>query len=104
MPGTTMPDPKPRKFDWIIDTINDHPEWGVHAQYCTASEYLSSVRTAANATGTKFPVKNSGSNFFPYNDWSGYFTSRPSLKGNSQKAVSQVIYLFFYISPMKETV
>ena len=29
-----------RSTDWIIDTINAHPEWGVHAQYSTPSEYL----------------------------------------------------------------
>ena len=22
-----------RSTDWLIDTINEHPEWGVHVQY-----------------------------------------------------------------------
>ena len=68
--------------DKIIDTINAHPEWGVHAQYATPSEYLSAVR-ASNAT---FPVKPAGTNFFPFTSWSGYFTSRPKLKGLNTKA------------------
>ena len=67
-----------RGTDLMIDTINAHPEWGVHAQYATPSEYLAKLRSSP---GAEFPVKSSGSNFFPYNDWSGYFTSRPTLKG-----------------------
>ncbi len=64
--------------DKLIDTINAHTDtWGVHAQYATPSEYLSAVRKS-NAT---FPVKPAGSNFFPFTSWSGYFTSRPKLKG-----------------------
>lgn len=65
-----------RSTDWIIDTINAHPEWGVHVQYTTPREYLAKVKASAVATDTKFPVKTNGSHFFPYGDWSGYFTSR----------------------------
>ena len=69
--------------DKLIDAINEHSEeWGgVHVQYSTPSEYLSAVRTSAKENKTKFPVKRAGSSFFPYQDWSGYFTSRPALKG-----------------------
>ena len=65
-----------RSTDWIIDTINAHPEWGVHVQYTTPREYLAKVKASAVATDTKFPVKTNGSHFFPFGDWSGYFTSR----------------------------
>lgn len=75
-----------RGADWLIDTINAHPEWGVHAQYCTASEYLAAVRRSAENSSTAFPVKPPGGTFFPYNDWSGYFTSRPVLKRRSAAA------------------
>jgi hypothetical protein len=52
--------------DWIIDTINAHPEWGVHVQYATPSEYLARVQSSAKASGVKFPVKTSGESFFPF--------------------------------------
>jgi hypothetical protein len=68
--------------DWIIDTINAHPEWGVHVQYTTPSEYLRKVHSA----GVALPVKDDLQSFFPYNSWSGYFTSRPTLKDISQRA------------------
>ena len=68
--------------DWIIDVINAHPQWGVTAEYCTASEYLAAIQHADVA----LPVKEDKQTFFPYNSWSGYFTSRPKLKGLSQQA------------------
>ena len=58
-----------RGTDLMIDTINAHPEWGVHAQYATPSEYLIAIRSHP---GVSFPVKTAGTSFFPYNDWSGY--------------------------------
>ena len=67
--------------DWIVDTINAHPEWGVHVQYTTPSEYLAAVKSHAVHENIEFPVKSNGTSFFPFNDWSGYFTSRPLLKG-----------------------
>ena len=50
-------------------------------RYATPSEYLAAVRASAAATNTTFPVKERGTAFFPFNDWSGYYTSRPTLKG-----------------------
>ena len=35
-----------------------------------------------------FPTVSNGSTFFPFEDWSGYFTSRPYLKGLSQRVHS----------------
>lgn len=58
-----------RSTDWIIDTINDNPQWGVHAQYTTPSEYLAAVKTSAASAGIQFPVKTAGTSFFPYNGW-----------------------------------
>jgi hypothetical protein len=69
--------------DVLIDTINSHAaEWGVTAEYCTASEYL----TAIQESGVVLPVKDDKQTFFPYNSWSGFFTSRPRLKQLSQAA------------------
>ena len=91
------------KTDWLISTINAHPQWGVEAQYCTPSEYLAELRRS----GVQLPVKPPGQSFFPSHDiwpngstadgnshgWveSGYFTSRPTLKGLSQAAHGPLI-------------
>ena len=72
--------------DALLDEIAAHPEWGVAARYGTPSEYLASVRRDALAAGTAFPVKANGTHFFPFSDWSGYFTSRSNLKGHSRQA------------------
>ena len=55
----------------------------MHVQYATPSEYLDAVKASALRDNVTFPVKRNGTNFFPFNDWSGYFTSRPKLKGIS---------------------
>ena len=86
-----------RSTDMLIDYINSHTaEWGVHARYSTPSEYLASIRAATNRSEANpktpkahgpitFPVKHAGTSFFPYNGWSGFFTSRPVLKGLSRQ-------------------
>ena len=80
-----------RSTDWLIDVINNNTaSWGVHAQYGTPSEYLSAVKASAAVSGAKFPVKSNGTDFFPYNDWTGYYTSRSNLKGHSQRSVSKL--------------
>ena len=94
-----------RSTDWLIETINKHPEWGVHVQYATPTEYLTALRSA-NAS---FPVKPPGSSFFPYvtgtgrgtSSWSGYYTSRPTLKGLSTQAhaAMHAAELLYALSP-----
>ena len=104
--------------DQLLETINANTAlWGVRAHYATASEYVDAVMNSTrrhmpgsaslfsrvgedtalgNALGTIFPVKANGSTFFPYRsnsdngpqDWSGYFTSRPTLKLLSSQAHS----------------
>jgi lysosomal alpha-mannosidase len=65
----------------LIKYVNEHSaEYGVHVKYSTPSLYLKEVHKA-NLT---WSVKSD--DFFPYPDcahcyWSGYFTSRPALKG-----------------------
>ena len=44
-----------RSTDWLIDTINAHPEWGVHAQYTTPREYFAKVKASAEAAKVEFP-------------------------------------------------
>lgn len=54
--------------DYVIDTINAHSdEWGVTAEYCTASEYLNAIQKSE----VSLPVKDDKQTFFPYNSWSG---------------------------------
>ena len=89
--------------DEIIATINAHSSaWGVHAQYGTASEYLDAVKAATTVVkgavpvargasdtagmAVTFPTAQRGTSFFPYQDWSGYFTSRAQLKQLSRNA------------------
>jgi hypothetical protein len=73
--------------DILIDTINQHPEWGVDVRYSTPSEYLMALQQDETL---ELPIKKSGNSFFPYvpnpkqGAWSGYFTSRPILKGASR--------------------
>lgn len=87
--------------DWLIATINQHPEWGVSSRYGTPSEYLAAIKASKVPLPVKAPASGdpgTGGNltgmkaghFFPYIPsepaWSGYFTSRPRLKGLSQQA------------------
>ena len=86
-----------KSTDWLIDTINAHPEWGVHVQYATASEYLDAIQKS----DVPLPVKERGTGhldsngegdtFFPFNSWSGYFTSRPALKRQVRFATNLLV-------------
>ncbi|KAI7688348.1 Lysosomal alpha-mannosidase [Sarcoptes scabiei] len=67
-------------LDYLIDAVNSltHQE-GVHVLYSTPGCYAK----ALNKLGRSWPIKLD--DFFPYADapeayWTGYFTSRPSLK------------------------
>ncbi|EAS02485.2 glycoside hydrolase family 38 amine-terminal domain protein (macronuclear) [Tetrahymena thermophila SB210] len=68
-------------IDLLIEYINKRrDEFGMVIQYSTPSQYLKEI----NKQQKKWPVNNH--DFYPYADtqnayWTGYFTSRPSLKG-----------------------
>jgi hypothetical protein len=70
------------KTDWLIATINAHPEWGVNASYCTPSEYLAAVKASA----VDLPVKQPGASFFPsHNIWpNGYQLERPARRARAR--------------------
>lgn len=68
------------RMDKLIAAVNN--DGRVQARYSTPSEYVSAKRAEPSIS---WPLTN-GSDFFPYADvphayWSGYFTSRPALKG-----------------------
>ncbi|KAL4477150.1 hypothetical protein ABPG72_008884 [Tetrahymena utriculariae] len=73
-------------IDLLIEYINKRrDEFGMVIQYSTPSQYLKEV----NKLQKKWPVNNH--DFFPYADtqnayWTGYFTSRPSLKGLTKES------------------
>ena len=52
------------------------------SEYTTAREYLAAMQEA----DVPLPVKDDKQTFFPFNTWSGYFTSRSKLKGISQQS------------------
>jgi len=70
-----------KNIDKLIAHINANPsKYGLHLLYSTPSIYIDAV----NAAGLTWDVKTD--DLFPYADdahsyWTGYFTSRPALKG-----------------------
>jgi len=69
-----------KNLDKLLNYLAEHPELGIDAFYSTPSIYLDAVH-AANLTWT---VKTD--DYFPYADgphafWTGYFVSRPAVKG-----------------------
>ena len=46
---------------------------------------MAATANARVAETITFPTFENGSTFFPFEDWSGYYTSRPLLKGLSQR-------------------
>ena len=66
-------------FDKLFKYINSRPEFGVKLKYATPGEYIEAI----NAEKNSYPTKTD--DFFPYADrpsgyWTGYFTSRVSIK------------------------
>eukprot|EP01135_Chromosphaera_perkinsii_P011596 Nk52_evm35s2449 gene=Nk52_evmTU35s2449 len=74
-----------QNMDKLIKYINEHPEkYNINVRYSTPSLYIDGVKKAIKKKGMKLEIKYD--DFFPYNDnldatWSGFFTSRPGLKG-----------------------
>jgi len=73
-----------KNYDMLMKYINKHPEYNANVLYSTPYDYTRVVNTK-NAT---FPYKYD--DFFPYADntnayWTGYFTSRVSIKGAVRK-------------------
>ncbi|KAF2071815.1 hypothetical protein CYY_006876 [Polysphondylium violaceum] len=70
-----------KNIDKLIAHINANPtKYGIHLLYSTPSIYIDAV----NKAGLTWDVKTD--DLFPYSDdahsyWTGYFTSRPALKG-----------------------
>jgi lysosomal alpha-mannosidase len=70
---------------------NVNASLGLNILYSTPSCYLKAVHNAAAAAGRPWPTKTD--DFFPYASdphayWTGYFTSRPALKGMIRQANS----------------
>jgi hypothetical protein len=73
-----------KNMDKLIKYINSHPEYGVEMRYSTPSLYVKAVHEESQRSGVVWSVKTD--DLFPYADgphsyWTGYFTSRPALKG-----------------------
>ena len=77
-----------RNIDRLIHAVNK--DGHVRARYSTPAEYVAAKRAEEEA----WPLKN-GTDFFPYATdtrrvWSGYFSSRPTLKGYMRTASAAV--------------
>ncbi|EGG20517.1 alpha-mannosidase [Cavenderia fasciculata] len=69
-----------KNIDKLMDYINSNPQYGLNLIYSTPSIYIDAV----NKANLVWDVKTD--DFFPYADdpysyWTGYFVSRPALKG-----------------------
>mmetsp|Transcript_129118 Transcript_129118/g.182065 ORF Transcript_129118/g.182065 Transcript_129118/m.182065 type:complete len:128 (+) Transcript_129118:430-813(+) len=69
-----------KNIDKLIKYINSHPEFNMTLMYSTPSQYLEVLSKENVSLPTNYY------DFLPYADqpksfWTGYFTSRPALKG-----------------------
>jgi len=69
-----------KNMDKLLNYINSRPDFGVKFVYSTPKVYIDAIQKEK----ASYPVKTD--DFFPYADnahafWTGYFTSRVSLKG-----------------------
>jgi lysosomal alpha-mannosidase len=69
-----------KNIEILMDYINSQPKYNVSMFYSTPSLYVDAI----NKQNVQWPTKND--DFFPYADgphayWTGYFTSRPTIKG-----------------------
>ena len=73
----------------VIDFLNSHPEFGINAFFSSPSNYTASVYKAIREKNITLEEKND--DFFPYQDlphayWTGYFTSKSTLKYSIREA------------------
>ena len=85
----SYPDSKYQSLEIIIDYLNQHPELGVTAQFSTPTEYTKAV--FEEVKNNRIHLAEKTDDFFPYRDephayWTGYFTSKPWLKGMIRQA------------------
>merc|ERR1719431_256720 len=80
-----------KNMDKIRNYFNSNASYGLNILYSTPSCYLKAVHDAAETAGQAWTTKTD--DFFPYASdphayWTGYFTSRPALKGMIRQANS----------------
>ena len=80
-----------KNMDKLKKHINSNESFGLNILYSTPSCYLKAVHDAALTSGQSWSSKED--DFLPYASdphayWTGYFTSRPALKGMIAKANS----------------
>ena len=80
-----------KNMDKLRNYFNKNSSYGLNILYSTPSCYLKAVHDAAEAGGQTWTTKTD--DFFPYASdphayWTGYFTSRPALKGMIRQANS----------------
>ena len=80
-----------KNMDKLRNFFNKNSSYGLNILYSTPSCYLKAVHDAAEAAGQTWTTKTD--DFFPYASdphayWTGYFTSRPALKGMIRQANS----------------
>ena len=78
-------------MDKLRNYFNNNSSYGLNILYSTPSCYLKAVHDAAEAGKQTWTTKTD--DFFPYASdphayWTGYFTSRPALKGMIRQANS----------------